>query len=434
MNLTDLAYLPVAAAYLPSLLRKKRGGWAERFGRVSPAGDVPPGKIGRVLLHAVSVGEASALRDLVPMLAREAEVVVSVTTDTGLERARALYKDVATVVRYPLDLSRSVARFLDSVRPDAVGLVELEVWPNFVAACSRRGIPVGVINGRLSARSFRGYRKIRRLLAPTFGRLAFAAAQDHDYALRFQHMGVAPRAVFITGSMKWDAARPDADPARAHAAAEELASNLGIDRARPLVVAGSTAEGEEALLHASVPAGAQLLCAPRKPERFDEAAAALPGCVRRSARKGAGPLSPAGGGGGRFLLDTLGELRAAYALADVVVIGRTFAPLGGSDPIEPAALGKPVVVGPSVENFATIVDTLARGGGVVRATRDTLPGLLRDLLADGARRAAMAKAGPEVVRAEQGATARHADLLLSLLDERRPASGAVGATKPDAVA
>ncbi|MBK7404444.1 MAG: hypothetical protein IPJ41_07345 [Phycisphaerales bacterium] len=389
-------------------MRKARSGWAERFARVVPA--LPPKQPGRprVLVHAVSVGEVNALRELVPMLAPEAEVVVSASTDTGLARGREVFAGVCPVVRYPLDGSGAVRRFLDAVEPDVVGLVELELWPNFISACQERRIPVAVINGRLSERSFRGYRRISRWISPSFAGLSLAAVQNEAYAGRFAAMGVPAERVVLTGSMKFDAARI-ADHVEG---AAELAAELGIDRARPLIVAGSTGPGEEALLRracdAAFGAGAvQLLCAPRKPERFDEAAGALPGCIRRTAR------AP-GSGANLFLLDTIGELRRAYALADVVVVGRSFFDLHGSDPIEPVALGKAAVIGPAVSDFAEIVASLERAGGLCRAGKDDLGPVLRDLMNDPARRADLASRGRDCIRQLQGASARHAEFLLWL--------------------
>lgn len=403
MNSLDLLYLPLAVATSPWWARKGRADWAERFGRIPPVSSPAP----RLLLHAVSVGEVNALRTLVPLLLREnnVRIVLSVGTDTGIARARDLFGASCDVVRYPLDFSWSVRRFLDAARPDAVALVELELWPNFVRECRRRSIPVCVINGRLSERSFRGYRRLRSFFAPVFGALEFAAVQDADYARRFEAMGVRPSACLISGSMKWDAATiEDVVPGAA-----DLARELGIDRARPLIVAGSTGPGEEALLHAACPPDVQLLCAPRKPERFGDAADALPGCVRRSARTAAPP------GTTRYLLDTIGELRRAYALADLVVVGRSFFDLYGSDPIEPVALGKPVVIGPAVGDFASIVAEFDRAGGLARADRTSLPRVLGALLQDPARRAELAARGRDCIRGHQGASARHAELLLSLV-------------------
>ncbi len=412
MNAFDFLYITGGAALSPWLLRKQRGGWMQRLGHV---GEIPRKTSRRLMLHAVSVGEVNALRHLVPLLAatgpgeEPVELVITAGTDTGLARAKHLFSEQALVLRYPLDLSRSVSRFLDAVRPDAVGLVELEVWPNFIKMCERRAIPVGVINGRLSERSFRGYRKIRRVLGRTFSRLAFVAAQDEDYAARFRGMGVAPARVSVTGTMKWDAAHVSHGPVPG---AEELAADLGIDRERPLIVAGSTGPGEEALLHLACPSKVQLLCAPRKPERFDEAAAALPGCVRRSRTK---DTPSAISTTGRFLLDSIGELRTAYSLADVVVVGRSFFDLFGSDPIEPAALGKPVIIGPSFGDFAQIVQTLRHAEAIRIVARDELLAALSDLLADPAERERLGIAARTAVMANKGASARNAVLLKGLL-------------------
>jgi 3-deoxy-D-manno-octulosonic-acid transferase len=409
MNALDLLYIPLAIITAPVWAGKKRHGWRERFGH-TPA--LPAPTRPRVLLHAVSVGEVNALRPLVPLLTPHVEVVISATTDTGLTRARELFDQTCTVVRYPLDFSWAVRRFLNAIRPDAVALVELEVWPNFVRECARRSIPVGIINGRLSERSFRGYRRLRGFFGGLLRRLAFAAVQDEAYAERFRALGMPEDRCLITGSMKWDSAYVAGEGVPLVPGAVELATELGIDRARPLIVAGSTGPGEEELLHNATPPEVQLLCAPRKPERFDEAAAALPGCVRRTQRPAG---SPAGRPADRFLLDTIGELRKAYSLADVVVVGRSFGDLFGSDPIEPIGLGKATVIGPAVDDFATVVEVFERGGGIVRVTRESLPGVLRDLLADPARRRELGERGRACIRGQQGASRRHADLILGLV-------------------
>ena len=404
MNGIDLLYVGAAALTAPVWARKKREGWGERLGRIGalPEGGARP----RVLLHAVSVGEAAALRGLVPVLAERADVVVSATTDTGLKRARELYEGqpgVVGVVRYPLDASWAVRRFLDAVRPDVVGLVELELWPNFLGACGQLEIPVAVVNGRLSERSFRGYARFTRVVGPLmFGRLAAAGVQDGVYAQRFAAVGTPE--VRVLGSMKWDAVNADVPVPGARAVA--LGEAMGIDRSRPVIVAGSTGPGEEALLHAACPAGVQLVCAPRKPERFGEAAAALPGSVRRS--------EGVARAGDRFVLDTIGELGAAYELADVVVVGRSFFDLHGSDPMEPAALGKAVVIGPAVSDFAGVVGALLEGDAIVRVGREGLAGVLAGLMGDAPRRRAMGERARACVRAHQGASARYAEMLLGL--------------------
>lgn len=448
MNALDALYIPLAIATAPWWASKRRSGWAERFGRVAPVspmtpivpgGDGPPRR--RVLVHAVSVGETNALRQLVPMLLETMDVVISVTTDTGIARARSLFASLpgCAVVRYPLDFSWAVGRFLDAVAPDAIALVELEVWPNFVAAAKARGIPTCIINGRLSERSFRGYNRIRRVFARSLGRLDFVAAQDDAYAARFEALGLHPDRCLITGSMKWDGVRTSAD-AVALPGADALAADLGIDRARPLIVAGSTAPGEHALLRDAVrtacPPGCQLLCAPRKPEWFDRAAADLPGCVRRSHRnKGGAEVKGENGKGTEgtgqaassdfYLLDSIGELPAAYSLADVVVVGRSFGDLYGSDPVEPIALGKATLIGPSVADFAGVVDEFLKAGGLVQTSAGDLGADLARLLGSPEERRRLVGAGQACIDRHRGGSRRHAELLRRLAataPTRRPAS------------
>ncbi len=415
--LTDAAYLSAALATAPvwawrmHRAGKLRTDWPARFGRGTALG---PAKGPRLLVHAVSVGEVNAVRTLVERVAGDPsmpEVVISATTDTGFARATQLYGSRHAVVRYPFDASWMVERFLDRVRPEAVALCELEVWPNFVDACARRGIPVLVVNGRLSARSFARYRKVRAIVAPTFRKLHSVLAQDQDYAGRFFGLGVPAGRIFVSGTMKWDSAQI-ADRVEG---AEALASAMGIDRSRPLVVAGSTAPEEHQLLRSAVPAGAQLLCAPRKPEWFDAAADELPGCVRRSQPGRGNP------GSGLFLLDTIGELRAAYGLADVVVVGRSFGMLHGSDPMEPAALGRAVVAGPRMGDFAESVRVLLGANAMVQTDADRLGHVIRSLLGNPEERTRLGRAAQDTVRAHQGATERTAEALLSVLIPREAA-------------
>ena len=423
MNALDALYIPLVLVTAPWWARKTRSGWGERFGHVASLPAKQPG-VRRVLLHAVSVGEVGTLRGLVPLLReRGCEVVVSVSTDTGLTRAHELFDNQPGVfiVRFALDFSPAVTRFLDAVRPEVVALVELECWPNFVALCSKRGIPVGVINGRLSERSFRGYHRFRGFFVKAFGSLAFVGAQDSEYAARFRAMGVHEDRLTVSGSMKWDATGILASDEELPGAAA-LAAELGIDRSKPLIVAGSTAPmpgtntTEDALLHAATPPGVQLLCAPRRPEHRDAAFAAMGGaarCVRRSAH------APGPPGTDRFLLDTIGELRYAYALADVVVIGRTFDPApGGSDPIESIALGKATVIGPHAANFEYVVKTFSDADAIVTCDAASLASTLRDLLADRPRRESLATKGAACIHLQQGATARHADMILHALNTR----------------
>lgn len=398
-----------------------------------------------VLVHGVSVGEVAATRQLVDHLAARARVVVSSTTDTGVARARSLYGSRQPVVRYPFDLSWMVRRFLDAVRPDVVALTELEVWPNFVTECTRRGIPVCVVNGRLSASSYRGYRRARGWVRPIFRQLAAVGAQTETYARRFADLGVPRDRVLVTDTMKWDTSggplppRPATDPATTTPLAtvapatttppptealatapattapapEALAAALGLDRTRPLIVAGSTGPGEEEGLIATRPAAAQLLLVPRKPERFDAVAALHPGIRRRSRGRSAPPTD-------LFLLDSMGELELAYTLADVAIVGRSFVPLGGSDPIPPVAAGCATIIGPHHENFADVVSALAAGGGIT-VSASPMAAAAR-LLEDADTRRRMARNGQRVIEGHRGASARTADLVLGLLpvDADRP--------------
>lgn len=409
--LLDACYLAIAIVTSPVwLIRmavkgKLRTDWAARFGRVQ---GIHPKSRRRILIHGVSVGEINAARLLIERLAArdDCEIVVSSTTDTGFARARSLFGDRLAVVRYPFDLSFVVSRFMRAVQPDVVALMELEVWPNFTSRCRVLGIPVCVVNGRLTERSARRYARIRALVRPMFRRVAFAAVQTEDYAARFRALGMSAERVHITGTMKWDTAQiADEVPG-----AEQLREEMGIDPSKPLIVAGSTAPEEHALVRDATPEGVQLLCAPRKPEWFDDAARDLPSCARRS-KKDRGSAT------GRFLLDTIGELRMAYALADLVVIGRSFVPLYGSDMMEPIALGKATIVGPNVADFEDTVKHLLRGDGLVQIPPDELKSTIHRLLEDSNRRKQLAENGRRIIRENQGATERHVRMILELLAE-----------------
>ncbi len=430
----DLAYAAAAVALSPlwgtRLLRtgKWQTDWPARFGKTH----LTPVDRPTLLIHAVSVGEVNATRRLVNALTArwrdDLRIVISATTDTGIARARQLYETRHEVVRYPLDFTGAVRRFLDRVRPTAVALVELELWPTFVGECVRRDIPVCVINGRLSERSFKTYRRFRWAVGRTFASLSAAAVQDEDYARRFAEMGTPADRVTVTGTMKWDTAVIE-DTVEG---ADQLAAEMGIDRDRPVIVCGSTGPDEEKRLVEALGgltdrAGrtAQLVIVPRKPERFDEAAEAMGSPVRRT-QTGTG-LPPGASTAydarrktqaSRFLLDTMGEQRKAYALADVVVVGRSFCPLFGSDMMEPIALGKPTVVGPNTGDFAGTMKALLAGDGIVQVGEiGQVRRVVAELL-DTDRGRELASNGRKVILQQQGATRRHADLIERLLNSK----------------
>jgi 3-deoxy-D-manno-octulosonic-acid transferase len=410
-NGLDIVYALGAAATSPvwgyRMLRtgKWRTDWGGRLGKCEAMG----AGIERVLIHAVSVGEVNAIRQLVKMLGEMRpglEVVVSTTTDTGYARAKEVFGE-RRVIRYPLDFRFAVRRVLDAVGPSVVALVELEVWPQFVGECARRGVAVCVVNGRLSGRSFGRYRKVGFALRSTFGKLAAAGVQTGVYGERFAAMGVRGDRVRVLDTMKWDTAQI-ADEVEG---AEGLAKEMGIDRSRPVIVAGSTGPGEERLLIDTCPAEAQLVLVPRKPERFEEVARLMAGMVRRTDWRG-GKVR-AVDGQRVFLVDTMGELRKAYALADVALVGRSFLGMYGSDLIEPVALGRPTVIGPHYGDFQEVVEALVEGGGVVVSGE---PGrAAAELLADGGKASALARAGRAVILSRQGATGRYARMIVDLL-------------------
>lgn len=424
--------------------RSTTGRWptgvGARNGRVGPVERRTPGP--RVLVHGVSVGETHALEPLTEALAAsplEPDLVASASTETGFARAVEVHGVARAVVRFPLDFTWTVRRFLDAVRPRVVVLAELELWPSFLGACARRGIPVCVVNGRLSDRSLRGYRAGRALAGRMFRGLALVATQTEADRDRFVSMGVPPARCVTTGNLKWDAARKRPSVR----AAETLASALGIDRTRPLVVAGSTGPGEETRLLRGLPAGCQLLLAPRNPDRWDEVAALVPGMRRRSrvsgqeradgadrpARTGLSAAGAHPSASDVFLLDTLGELPAAYSLASAVFVGRSLAALGGSNPIEPAALGKPTVTGPRCENFRGVVDDLLEEGGIV-VSEDPMA-VIERWTADPKAAEAVAAGGLRAADQRSGSARRTAELVLRLVGRQ---SGATGSGRGASVA
>ena len=400
---------------LLGLLRtgKWRTDWRGRFGRTEPLPEDPRSTL---LIHGVSVGEINATRELVARLispeSPPVRVVISATTNTGFARAQELYGESIPVVRFPFDFSWMVTRFFDAVRPDAVALMELEVWPNLAQVCRIRGIPLGVINGRLSEASFKHYRWARPVVRSMFRALSIVGAQTEEYAGRFQALGTPRDRLTVTDTMKWDTARL-ADEVEG---AEALRLAMGIDPGRPLVVAGSTGPGEEEILLAGKPEGVQLMLVPRKPERFDEVARLAPGAVRRSQRPDGSRGEGDPDAGEIFLLDTMGELTKAFALADVAIVGRSFVPLGGSDPIEAIALGKATIIGPHHDNFQDVVSAFAEEGGIRITSRPMEDA--QALLNDDEARERMGEAGRGVIRRRKGATERNVRLLHTLLEGR----------------
>ena len=432
--IVDLCYLLAALFVAPVVIYraittgKYRQDWDQRTGRLPQLPPLSP-LWPRVWVHAVSVGEVNAARGLITAWrdrSPETEFILSTTTDTGQARAKQLFPDLR-VIRYPLDLSPFVERALNAVSPNLVVLVELEVWYQFVTRAAARNIPVAIVNGRLSEKSVRRFGRIQRFTHRMFKPLTWVGAQDDVYAERFRTMGVPADRVHVTGSLKWDTAQivdkiPDS---------EFLARAMGIDPNRPLWVCGSTGPGEEKVVLQAFAKlrdrhhGLQLAIVPRKPERFDEVAELIQQagfqCVRRSACPDTTTRLPVATE--IHLIDTMGELRKLYSLANVVFVGRTMAKMGGSDMMEVAALARPIVVGPHTENFVQMMEALKQGQGILEMSANLdAPDVVEQLIATvhrlldkPAEAQYLADNARQVVKQNLGATQRTLNALLEIL-------------------
>lgn len=414
---------------------KYRRGWAGRLGRLDagaieklkvPASHAAPK---RMVLHCVSVGELLSMRRLIDeLLAADTtlQIIVSATTDTGLARAMELYGQPSNSrvvpVRYPLDLSFAVNRFLAAIKPQFVVLVELETWPNFVFAAHRRGIPVRIINGRLTERSFHRYRLVRPLVKAMFERVSRFGVQTNAIARRFIALGAPADRVEIIPTVKYDAA----DFSDQIAGSRELARAMGIQDRHRVLVGGSTAPGEETPLLDMYQAltedwpDLRLAIAPRKPEAVAAVHAAIEArgftVVRRTGRPD-GTDGPALAATDIVLLDTMGELKKLYDLAMGVFSGRSLVKLGGSDMIEAAALGKPVCFGPHTFNFMEAVDALLAAKGAVQVHDAGSLGLVvRQWLQDPAQAREMGLRGRECLLQMRGSTRRYAADILAAIN------------------
>lgn len=427
--LLDVGYALALAAGSPLWLYRMvrhgryRCGVSERMG----AAPVSYGFQPVIWVHGVSVGEINAARSLVAELHSQLpdyRVVVSSTTDTGFATARKHFAPEHKVFHWPMDFTLSVARALDRVRPELVVLMEGDIWPNFLAACNRRDIPAVVVNGRMSRdKGYPGYRKLGRLAGKLFNRLSAIGVQDESYAELFRSLGADADKIHLTGMMKYDTA----DVADRVSGQDELAAAMGLRQTDKLVVAGGTGPGEEKLLlerldtlQRSVPE-AVLAIVPRKPERFDEVARLIAQAGRSVVRRSQRPDGTAGDRSDDAVLlgDTMGELRAFYALAEAVFVGRSLVPMGGSDMIEAAALGKPTAFGPHTFNFPQ-ADELAANGCMRVADADELIEQLCRWLSETASARQAGRSAQRFVQSRQGATRRNVEMICRVLG-REPA-------------
>ncbi|RQW27098.1 3-deoxy-D-manno-octulosonic acid transferase [Rhodobacteraceae bacterium CH30] len=371
--------------------------WDERF-----AENLQPARLSPIWIHAVSVGETRAALPLVQALRRawpDVPLLLTQMTPTGRATAQELYPDAE--VRYlPYDTEDGIQRFLDAYQPIFGILMETEIWPNLIAGCQQRKISLFLANARLSEKSLKGYLRVVGLIRPALAALSGIAAQTPEDASRLVQLGA--QAVRVCGNTKFDFTPP---PDKL-ALGETFRQWVG---GRQVLVCGSTREGEEALILAAwakhLPDNTLLVLVPRHPERFDEvyaAALALGLDVQRRSENAA--VAP---GTRVWLGDSMGELFAYYALADLAFVGGSLLPLGGQNLIEPASLGVPVLFGPSMFNFAEASrQALACGAALQVADADELLATVAALLGDSEQCEAMQAAALAFTHAYQGASER----------------------------
>ena len=415
-----------APVWIPWVLlsRKRRANLPDRIGlRGAPARSADDGRP-TVWVHAVSVGETLAAVPLLRLLRRRvpgARLLVSSVTLTGRETAvKSLSGAVDEGFYFPFDLPGLCGRTIDRVRPDVVVIVETEIWPNFIAACASRGIPVVIVNGRLSKRSFAGYMRFRWFFAPILRTLRTISAQTAEDAERFAALGAPRENVTVGGNLKFDVSPPEtgASPLSGMLLREKAAGAVWI-------VAGSTHDGEEApLLGAFLSAregnpSIRLLLAPRHPERFDEVEALIrhmgvPMVRRTAIPEGAEHLPET-----VVLLDTVGELSSAYAAADLAFVGGSLVPKGGHNVLEPAWHGVPTIVGPHMENFREIADAFLAGDALIRvAEEEELVDRFRRFAADPRLFSGTGRRAKELLETFRGASEASTEAVLSALRGR----------------
>jgi len=406
--------LPLVLLHLAWRGLRQRGWWRSlpgRFGFVArPAQEIA------VWVHAASVGEVAAALPLLRRLVQQnppGTLLVSTTTPTGAERLRAALGDQVAHAWLPYDLPGAVGRFLGRVRPRRAIVMETELWPNLYHALGRRRVPLVIANARLSPRSVAGYRRVRGLAAQTLAHCTAIAAQSEPVAQRFRELGADPARVHVPGNLKFDLELPPEQVAAGRAL------RLRWGAARPTWIAASTHDGEEAAaLHAhrillARQRDALLLLVPRHPERFDAVARLAQDSGLRTLRRSAIGETTVLDGVQVLVGDSMGELALYLGAADVAFVGGSLVEVGGHNVLEPAALGLPVLFGPYTFNFEQACALLLERGAARRldGVLELEPALSK-LFHDGAQRAAMGRAGREVLAANRGAL----DRLLKLIE------------------
>jgi 3-deoxy-D-manno-octulosonic-acid transferase len=420
--LFNLGYLWLAALIWPWFLYKYattgkyRAGISQRLGRIPPR---KPGK--SVWVHAVSVGELLQIKPLLVALRErhpQFDIVVTYTTKTAAEIAARDLTDCYHCYS-PLDLSWVVNRFFGTLDPALIVLVELVLWPNWLMTARRKGVPVLLANGRISARSFANYRRFKWLLQPAYDAISAWAMQDEAYAERARELSRVGDAgqVVVTGNLKYDSLKFEPDAARA----EYFRKAFNITPGQLVLVCGSTHPGEHEMIVEMIPRlGCRVVIVPRHPERHESVCELLTRAGLPWANRSA--LSPEKPAGAQdvILLDTIGELAGVYAVADVVFIGGSLIPHGGQNMAEPIALGKATLFGPHTYNFtATVRDLTEHGGANVVHSVQELEQQTRRLLADPAERERIGQAGRARLIAGRGAMERHLSLIKEMLEGKQ---------------
>ncbi|HEY3180957.1 MAG TPA: lipid IV(A) 3-deoxy-D-manno-octulosonic acid transferase [Casimicrobiaceae bacterium] len=388
----------------------------ERFGRYRNDSSHRVADV--VWIHAVSLGETRAAAPLIERIVRErptATVLLTHMTATGRETGRALYADRAIQAWLPYDAPFAVRAFLNHFVPRVGVLIETEMWPNLAAECRRRGVPLFLVNARLSEQSAAGYARIASLSRPMLQSFAGVAAQTSSDAKRLIELGALD--VKVIGNLKFDISVPEA----ARALGREFRTRVG--EARPVWVAGSTREGEENLILDAIggsfaralPANTLAIIVPRHPQRFESVAQLLRArgiaFVRRSENASVPPDTNV------MLGDSIGEMFAYYAAADVAFVGGSLVPLGGQNLIEPIALGVPTLIGPHTFNFAEASAQAVDAAAALRvADANELIAQVAQLLSDPSARARMRTSAEAFCAAHRGA----ADRLWAWLAPRLP--------------
>lgn len=413
-----LAMLPVF------LLRRGKylSGFRQRFGRIEGfRKDSRP----VIWLHCVSVGEVNAARPLLKKLQAQYpsyRLVVSTVTKTGHELAKAAYAGSAELVFYfPFDWRFTVLRTLRAIRPNIVLVLETEIWFNFFREVHRRGITLAIVNGRLSEKSVSNYLRIPKTISRVLRHVDLVLAQTQNDADRFRQLGVRKKKIKVTGNIKNDQERAKGDSTRL----AYFRERFSISKSVPLILAASTHHPEEQHLLAAFRklrerkgfASARLMIAPRHPERFDSVAEAVLDSGFSIARRSSG-LSLDDGDADVILLDSIGELRSAYPIANLVFVGGSLIPHGGQNFLEPALERKAIVTGPNLHNFASAAKKFARSGAFVRldeTSESDWPQVLDEtffaLLSDGGRREELGRNAYAVAVANRGATDRTLEIL-----------------------